>query len=248
MSKSDQKELKKLAKRLIDKKVLFPRSNIDYRGKLSNYQVRKINKALREIEAVADGQRAMTRDFVPLKGYKKYNKDNKLPPYMKGIFLNGGDRDNKYVSYRNGQVSYIRGNAERIYTPLNNWSERIMVEELKAAVIKLPTEGEKSLTANGRQMRNTTVSKDSDLEIQARMIFNKYKSMAAAGEKRQNGNLAAHPKKWGIGVLWEAPPKKDSAEEAWSKLTKDEKAGWTEGAKYFGTSKRAAFIKVFNTQ
>jgi len=245
---TSQKVLKKQAKRFLDTKVLFPKSKIDFRMKLNKYQTGKIRKALKEVEKIADGKGVMDRDFVPLKNHRKYAEDNNLPKYMKGIFLSGGDRDNKDVSYSSGKISYVRGGSERIYVPLNNWSERILKETLRAAVAELPSNGEKSLTANGRQMRGTLSRSENDLEVQAVLIFNKYKGMAAAGEKRENGNIAAHPKKWGIGVLWEAPPKKDTAEEAWTKLTPEQKAGWAEGAKYFGTTKRAAFIKVFNSK
>lgn len=125
--------------------------------------------------------------------------------------MSGGDRDNKNAEYKNGRITYIRGGATREYLPLNNWSEKVLIKELREGLRALPKKGARYLTANGRVIRNSESNEDDAIEANARFVFNKYKDMAANGETRTNGSLAAHPKKWGIGLLWEAPAKKRKA-------------------------------------
>jgi hypothetical protein len=84
------------------------------------------------------------------------------------------------------------------------------------------------------------------IRLKASEIFTKYKDMSDRGEKRANGSPAMHPKKWGIGLIFETS-EKISASKAWTLLTPDQKAGWAQGAKHLKTTKRQAFIHVYNS-
>lgn len=235
----------------MDLKVLFPKSKVNSRTKLSEYQSRKIRRALREVEKVADGYSAMQNDFVPMKNAKAYATKQGLPKYLKGIFLKGGGRDNTKAIYDKNkhEIHYERGGSGRILRPLNNWSHRVLMGDVDRAIIELPRKGEKYLTANGRVIRNTGTTDDQSLKMNASQIFNKYKEMAERGEYRNRGQdektKAAHPKEWGIGILFEKPK---TAAQAWRDLTPEQQAGWAEGAKYLKTTNRGAFIKVYNSQ
>jgi hypothetical protein len=277
--KTSQKELKKIASQFIDFKELFPKSTVNSRTKMNDYQSRKIKSAIRDIAKnatqiphekisrikIADIGTILDRDFVPLKGAKKYMKDKGLQTYNKGIFLTGGSRDNKNAVYSKGAIRYERGDSERTFYQLNNWSERTLRTSFREAIDTLPSEGIKRLTANGRAVRNMSTrtnpeaADDELLEELAVQVYNKYKSMALAGEYRNIPNakggfskvLAAHPKKWGLGILHESNPPteyRSAAEKAWDMLTPSEKRGWKAGAEYLGTTKKQAFIKVYNTK
>jgi len=177
----------------------------------------------------------MERDFVKLRNAKRYAKDNGLPSYIRGVFMSGGERDNYNVKYSEGKIKYMRGGAAREYTPLNNWSERVLIKELRETVGGYDiNDGTLYLTANGRVMRNTQTDEPAALEANARYTFNKYKEMAARGEIRSNGAIAAHPKKWGIGVLFEHNRPKLTAAQAWVELTDEQQAGWEQARKALG--------------
>jgi hypothetical protein len=245
-------ELKREAKKYIDLPELFP-GGIDLRTKLSDYQAKKIRAALREVEKIADGMTAMRKDFVPVKHMKQYASKNKLPKYLKGVFMNGGADINKMAAFdsKSGRLSYVRGFTERDFVPLNCWSERSMMLELNEE-LKRTDEGMLYLAANGRVMRGTQAPTDDKeyIRVMARLIFTTYKDMSDRGEMRRVGTkhktLAAHPNKWGIGLIFEKA-EKTSAAKAWKTLTAEQKAGWNEGAKHLKTTKRQAFIHVYNS-
>ena len=119
--KAARRALYSEARKYLDIKSLFPKSEIDWRN-LSDYQARKISEEFRHLVGVAGGLGYLKKDFVKVrrtKGARKYIGDAMLPKSARGILLPGGAKMNSNVSIRNGGVFYSRGLSSQAAFPLD---------------------------------------------------------------------------------------------------------------------------------
>jgi len=215
--KQKVKLLKKNITPWINLNELFPNSKLDFKRGLTNYQEKKIKWAFNQI-----AQQGNIRDVVPIrKGAKQYAKDHHLPLWQKTIFLSGGQKLNAEVEYHGKELTYIRGEkgknknwSKRSRFQIDTFSEETVIKSTKE-ILKSANNRKINLTANGRVMHDTYNMSKEVTVIQAVSIFNKYAEMSELGLTRtirgsldpETGEeievLAAHPSKWGMGVLFE---------------------------------------------
>ena len=221
---SHPKLLKKDVENWINLKQLFPKSKLDFRTGLTDYQYNKIKKAFNEIEAQGN-----IKDAVPIrKGAAQYAKDHNLPAWQKTIFLQGGQNKNADVEYKSGILEYKRGSVRTGFTKraryqIETFSEDTVKKSIKSALKKKPKNYKTNITAAGRVMHSANnLSNDAAVRMGIE-IFNKYSTMFENGETRhvagsldpETGEevevMAAHPSTWGMGLLFELkikhPPK-----------------------------------------
>ena len=209
-----QKKLKADARKLLDIRALFPKGSPDLRRNLTEYQAKKIRRAIREITKEGGGS---LDEFIPVgTGRKKYMHDHGLPGYFKGIFLPGGTKKNDKVEYIGGGLLYERDNTKRTRFLIDATSEETVKKSIKN-IWKKKAENEKAaITSDGRVIGSAQNRIDIDaLMIEALYLRNKYALAAANGEMREikNGHrnkdgtkkivAAAHPSEWPMGVLFE---------------------------------------------
>jgi hypothetical protein len=203
---SSQKKLKIDAKKFLSLKDLFPKKPPDFRKKLTPYQAKKIRAA---IKAVKDFGGEYSEQIVPMgRGRKKYLDQAGLPPYMRGIFLSGGEKINKKLEFVGGAIKYERGGSPRErYELFTEGGADELIDSAKEILIHRKNR-KAAITANGRVIGAAYPLRKNDLIIrEAVYIFNKYATMYDNEEYRDRFNkgqvLAAHPSTWGMGILFE---------------------------------------------
>lgn len=147
--KQSRRALLKYAADYIDIKSLFPKSNIDLRKPLTDYQNAKLARELKHLSAVAGGANDkkhptlgikitpswMEKSFVPVKrtkGAKQYITDSMLPKSAKGILLPGGKKINSGVSIKDGAIFFNRGQSAQAMFPLDAVSEKKLEKSIRA--------------------------------------------------------------------------------------------------------------------
>lgn len=190
-------------------RALFPKKPPDFRRNLSPYQEKKIKKALREVKNYGG---AYVADFVPMgRGRKKYLADADLPPYMRGIFLPGGEKVNKKLQFVKGAIKYERGGQERERYELETGGDENDLIDSAKEILKNRKNRRATITANGRAIGGAANMKDNGTVLkEASYIFLKYAEMHEKGEVRERmlkggmvREIAAHPNEWGMGILFE---------------------------------------------
>ena len=210
--------LKKNVERVIDLKLLFPRSKPNFRTSLNSYQAKKIRHALREIHANTSGE---IKNQVPIKSRAqriRYMEDNDLPKWQKVIVLPGGEKINKNVEYQNGELTYTRAGEKRSRYKLYTAGTSDDLKNSAKEILKNRKGRKATITAAGKAIGAVVPTEEDKLIIrEALYIFNKYSSMYEKGEMRTRTNAngtkykqdAAHPNEWGMGILFEEnKPKK----------------------------------------
>lgn len=232
---TSQKSLKAEARKYLSLPDLFPKGAPDLRKKLSEYQVKKIRRALGEIQQ--QGGRYFG-DFVPIgRGRKKFQQSQGLPTYFKGTFLPGGEKKNSGVEFIGGGLLYVKDGAERVRFEINTTSEDTVKISVRAIWQEKNKGTRAAITAAGRVIGSAQGMTDlRTLTTQALYIWNKYTLAADNGEMRQvkawglkpDGTPyfvpAAHPGTWPMGVLFEAPPKKKAPNSGKGKNATTKKA------------------------
>ncbi len=217
------------AKKYLDVKSLFPKSDYDGRKPLTDYQAKKVSKELRHLAGVAGGMKFLEKDFVKVKrtkDAKKYIVDSMLPKSSKGILLPGGEKINSGVTIKEGAVFFQRGTRSQVVFPLNAVNESNLEKSIRAKsdYIKNPEnvsyiatssgtiKGVKVLHGNNRWENVSVHGVDAELEGEqseedivelAAALFNKYAAMSKEHATRANGRRAVHPSKWGLSLLIE---------------------------------------------
>lgn len=221
--------LRKNVEQVIDLKILFPRSQPNFRIGLNNYQAKKIRRAIREINAQS-GSEFQTQEGKyqlyhnpgeKIKGNVqiankreriRYMEDNGLPKWQKVIMLPGGQKINKNVTYKNGELSYIRAGEKRSRYRLYTEGTSDDLKNSAKEILKFRNKRKATITAAGRAIGSVIPTTEDRLLIrEALYIFNKYASMYENGEMRTRRNAngstyqqrAAHPSEWGMGILFE---------------------------------------------
>jgi hypothetical protein len=209
-------------------KDLFPKSNFDNRRKLTDYQAKKISRALREfkIEHAEDLHR-----MTPIKrGRKEYLKEHEQPSYYIGTFLSGGRKVNTDVKYTGGELQYNRKGSPRARSnDLDTSSDDEAFIKSAKEVLKRRKGRKAGITAGGKVIGAVIPTRENDLIIKEGLrIFNKY-GWAFDGKlseqeiqkynlteingqiyrERRYGNgvpylqKVAHPSEWGMAIYFE---------------------------------------------
>lgn len=220
---SSSKKLLKNAARYIDIKKLFPRSQIDCRKNPTPYQAKKIKNALAEVGMYGAEKWGQ---FVPMStGRSRYMRDAGLPPWLKGIFLSGGEAVTKNLKYVNHEVYYERGGAPRSWQELDTWGDEGDLLKSADKILKKRARRTAAITANGFVISSAQNLRSNELiKKEASYIFSKYAEMSDNGELRggsgkYKNTKAAHPSEWGMGILFEkgkSPIEKEKARKKYS--------------------------------
>lgn len=238
-SSTQRRELYHFAEKYIDIKTLFPRSKVVHKTP-SDYQRRKIKQAMDAIVADAGGLSHLVRDFIPMprtKALKEFNKKSGAPVYQRGVMIAGGRAINQNVSIANGALSYTRGDSQRKIYALDAATAESLAANIRAhkrsinSVSHIPY-----ITTNGQSIAGLSVSATAqkgepisatDLLIKvATALHVKYSRMAEVGEKRDNGKMAAHPTKWGMGLMLDRAATQQEKKNAAAMIAAEK---WTQG-------------------
>jgi hypothetical protein len=203
-------ELLKYASKYVDMNVLFK----DGKPKVSDitdYKRKKIRKALNTLIALAGSVHYLERDFIPVRRTKRlraYNNEAGQPIWSAGVMINGGVKHNGKVHItRKIEIAYIRGEYDYTSAPLNALNEDTLKTSIKKHRERIETENATYIGTNGNYLRPSYTEGHTPTELileKALFLQNKYGGMAARGEKRSNGRLAASMDKWGISLLWQS--------------------------------------------
>ena len=157
--------------------------------------------------------------IVPMgRGRKKYLAEKQLPPFMRGIFLSGGEKVNKKLSYTHGEIYYERGGAPRSRMELDASEDENTLIVSGKKILKNRKNRRASITANGRVIGSAQGFRDNATILkEAVYIFLKYSEMADKEEVRKNGAVGAHPAVWGMGILFEGKAKNGKQKKAGKK-------------------------------
>ncbi len=226
-----QQKLKAEAKKYLNLKDLFPRHKPDLRTKLSEYQVKKIRSAIKQVK---HNSGEYFNQVVPMgHGRKKYMKQAGLPIWQAGIPLSGGAKKNKKLNYVKGELRYERGehNAQRAIIEIDTrHGEEGVIKSMKA-ILKNRKGRRVHATANNRVIGSTMPKMNDKIFISETLaVFNKYENaFKANGLVDQNtedipenlfvdennevwryigGDVkkpvkVAPPSEWGMGILFE---------------------------------------------
>lgn len=211
-SLKNDKQLIKDARQFFDFSELFPASKIDARRELTKYQRGKIKSSMNNLITLAGGLNHLKRDFIKMpssESRKRFAAETGLPKGARGVMIPGGGKINKRVSFKRGHLVFKRGTAEGLYkfVPLDASTERAFESSMRKRIKQnLPMHEFISLGTYGGEIRYTARKTDEhkmpDLFIEKAMgIYNMYAALSAAGIKRDNGRIAAHPSSWGLGLL-----------------------------------------------
>lgn len=225
------KLLKKDVEKYISVKSLFPNARPNFKTGLTEYQAKKIRKAIKNVKNILGENQ---NQIVPIgRGRKKYMEQAGLPVYMRGVALSGGEKQNSDVKYIAGELRYKRGKnkSPRSIIRLDTaHGEDGLIKSLKAE-LKKRGKRKTALTANNRAMAAHQNMNTNQLIIkEALYIYNKYESAysisgtGAVNEdtenvpsgfiiigkeiyrdrgKRHGLTKVARPSDWGMGLLFE---------------------------------------------
>ena len=178
-----------------------------------------MNAALGEITRGAGGTKFLENDFIPMRAtaaLRAHNKTLGINPAFRGVLIPGGAKMNADVKLIKGELSYRRGDGPRqTFVPVDAQTERRFRSSMKKTsenmrgrfdFITLATySGEiKTFSAKTAEAGSVEVMRKASAEL-----WNRYAGMTSRGETRtrKEGNrtiskgLAAHPSKWGLGLL-----------------------------------------------
>ena len=180
---------------------------------MNPYKIGKINKALKSIYAVAGNKEYLEKDFAPVrsKRLKAYNMDNQLPQAFKGVLITGAAKLKIKPAITNDLgLAYQRGAYNIITSPVDMTNERSIEKSINRNRRKIEKSENTYLSANGAIIPSIgkkggyrSGHTPTDLVLEKTLfLYAKYSQMAARGEKRENGRLAAAPKKWGVAIMY----------------------------------------------
>ena len=201
-----KKILRKDVEKLIVLKDLFPKSSPNFKTGLSEYQAKKINKALRVIKALFSN----TSQIVPIsRGRRAYADKNGLPSYLRGIPLPGGGKVNSRLNYSVGDdaISYHRAGEKRQHYILDTSSQKKLISSAKK-ILKHRRHRLATITFFGRALGAVRPTEDDDLLIKEMVyFFNRYTKHAGETIRTRNqfGKTVYQqlPENWEMGILFE---------------------------------------------